>query len=148
MSSLTVPSVAFDSETSSYTAVEGESITINIVILDNITQPLTITVRTEDISAVSTPGTSSDYSAVNQTITFQPGGNTSLPVAIQTLQDGHAELVESFRVVISQPLLGIEENVTVYIMDSNGEKYKKQLRLSVLFHGTFISCLSTCRSAG
>ena len=148
MSSLTVPSVAFDSETSSYTAVEGESITINIVILDNITQPLTITVRTEDISAVSMSGTSSDYIAVNQTITFQPGGNTSLPVTIQTLQDDHAELVESFRVVISQPLLGIEENVTVYIMDSNGKKYKKQLRLSVLFHGTFIYCLCTCRSAG
>ena len=95
--------------------MEGENVTLEIMTVDNITQTLVITVLTEDISAVS----GSDYSAVLLRVNFT-SGHGSHPLIIQALQDNHAELIETFRVVLSQPSLGIEENTMVYIIDSNG----------------------------
>ena len=98
--------------------MEGENVTLEIILLDDIIQPLNLTVHTEDISADS----ASDYRALDQSLTFQPAGATSLMMVVQALPDNHAELVETFRVVLSQPSLGIEENATVDIIDSNGTR--------------------------
>ena len=103
--------------------MEGENVTLEIILLDDITQPLNLTVHTEDISADS----ASDYKALDQSLTFQPAGDTSLTMIVQALPDNHAELVETFRVVLSHPSLGIEENATVYIIDSNGTEKKKYI---------------------
>ena len=108
----------FDS--SDYSVMEGDNVTLEVTLLDDITQPLTLTVQTEGIGAVS----ASDYRALEQSLTFQPGGDASLSMIVQALPDDRAELVEMFRVVLSQPLLGIEENATVYIIDSNGTRKK------------------------
>ena len=110
--------------------MEGENVTLEIMIVDNITQTLVITVLTEDISAVS----GSDYSAVLLRVNFTSGYG-SHPLIIQALQDNHAELIETFRVVLSQPSLGIEENTTVYIIDSNGIRncaYNKPVCCSII----------------
>ena len=114
LSSIAAPRVVFDS--SDYTVREGESIALEIHLLDDIVQPLTLTVRTEDFSADS----ASDYRALDQNLTFHPDDETSLTVMVQTILDDRAELVESFRVLLSQHSLEIEENATIYITDSNG----------------------------
>ena len=116
LSFFAVPRVAFDS--SDYTVAEGGSITLVVQLLDDIIQPLTFTVRTEDMSAVS----GSDYRPLNSSLTFHPGGESSLTVMMEALTDDEAEVVESFRVVLSQSSLGIEESATVYIIDSNGNR--------------------------
>lgn len=90
---------------------------LEIRLLDDIVQPLTLTVRTEDLSADS----ASDYRALDQSLTFRPG-ETSLTVMVQAFPDNRTELVESFRILLSQHSLEIEENATVYITDSNGTK--------------------------
>jgi hypothetical protein len=115
-SSFAVPRVAFNS--SDYTVMEGESITLGIQLLDDITQPLTLTIHTEDFSAVS----AIDYRPLDQNITFHHGGDTSLTVMVEALPDDLVELVEFFRVVMSQPSLGLEESATVHITDSNGNR--------------------------
>ena len=116
LSSIAAPRVVFD--LSDYTVREGESIALEIHLLDDIVQPLTFTVRTEDLSADS----ASDYRALDQSLTFRPGGETSLTVMVQAFSDNRAELVESFHILLSQHSLEIEENATVYITDSNGTK--------------------------
>ena len=116
MSFFAVPRVAFDP--SDYTVAEGGSITLVVQLLDDIIQPLTFTVCTEDISAVS----GSDYRPLNRSLTFHPGGETSLTVMVEALPDDQAEMMEFFRVVLSQSSLGIEESATVYIIDSNGNR--------------------------
>ena len=110
--------------------MEGENVTLEIILLDDITQPLNLIVHTEDISADS----ASDYKALDQSLTFQPAGDTSLTMIVQALPDNHAELVETFRVVLSHPSLGIEENATVYIIDSNStEKKKNNIHLMSIY---------------
>ena len=104
--------------------MEGESITLEIRLLDDITQPLTLTVRTEDVSSAVS---ASDYVELNQTLTFLPGGDTSLTVIVQALPDDLAEPVETFQVVLSQPSLRIEESATIYIIDTNGMRKKLHL---------------------
>ena len=110
---MAVPRVVFDS--SDYTVAEGENITLEIMLLDDIVQPLTLSVHTDNISAVS----GSDYSTLDQSITFQPDGDASLTVTIRALRDDHAELVEMFIIVLSESSLGLEENATIHVTDSN-----------------------------
>jgi hypothetical protein len=117
LSSFAVPRVAFNS--SDYTVMEGGSITLGIQLLDDITQPLTLTIRTEDDSAAVS---ASDYTPLDQNITFHPRGDASMTVIVEALADDPAEMVESFRVILSQPSLGIEESATVRIIDSNGNR--------------------------
>ena len=113
-SSFAVPRVAFDS--SDYTVAEGGRVTLVIQLLDDVIQPLTLMVRTDDVSAVS----GSDYRPLDSSLTFHPSNTTSLTVMVEALSDDQAEVVESFRVILSQSSLGIEESATVYIIDSNG----------------------------
>ena len=112
---IAVARVSFDSEV--YTVAEGENVSLNVVVMDDITEELVVAVRTEDISAAS----DSDYSAVTLSVTFTPDYK-SHPLTIQALEDDEAELVEAFSVTISQPFpdLGFADNATVYIIDRNG----------------------------
>lgn len=102
--------------------MEGESVTLGISLLDNITQPLTVQVHAEDDTA-----SDGDYvfDPVEQTITFHPGGPTSALLTVRALEDDYAEHLEGFRVVLSRPSLGlmiIEGNATVDIIDTTGMK--------------------------
>ena len=110
--------VGFQSTT--YTVNEGDKVDLVIELQDSITQPLMIKVHTEDDSAVSTPD--GDYDPKEQTLTFQPGGVSTLNVTVQTRADNLSELVESFRVVLTQPSLGLmisEGSATVTIIDDS-----------------------------
>ena len=110
--------VGFQSTT--YTVNEGDEFDLVIELQDNITQPLMINVHTEDDSAVST--SDGDYDPKEQTLTFQPGGVSTLNVTVQTRADNLSELVESFRVVLTQPSLGLmisEGSATVTIIDDS-----------------------------
>ena len=101
---------------------EGLNVTLKIILFDNITQPLTVMVLTEDISASS----DTDYTPLNQTLTFQPGGATSMTVTLEIMEDNLAELNESLLVKLVQPSLGLmitRENVTIDIIDSNGMRF-------------------------
>ena len=113
-SSFAVPRVAFNS--SDYTVAEGGRVTLVVHLLDDIIQPLTLMVRTEDVSAVL----GSDYRPLDSSLTFHPSNTTSFTVMVEALSDDQVEVVESFRVVLSQSSLEIDESATVYIIDSNG----------------------------
>ena len=112
-----------------YTVNEGDEVDLVIELQDNITQPLMINVRTEDDSAIST--FDGDYDPKEQTLTFQPGGVSTLNVTVQTRADNLSEPVESFRVVLTQPSLGLmisEGSATVTIIDNSegmGIQYEK-----------------------
>ena len=119
--------VGFQSTT--YTVNEGDEFDLVIELQDNITQPLMINVHTEDDSAVST--SDGDYDPKEQTLTFQPGGVSTLNMTVQTRADNLSEPVESFRVVLTQPSLGLmisEGSATVTIIDNSegmGIQYEK-----------------------
>lgn len=68
-----------------------------------------------DGSAVSP----TDYTAVEQTVTFQPNGNTIAFVSLQTLSDERAELTESFTAELVQPSEGVTITVPTATIDIN-----------------------------
>ena len=98
---------------------EGQQGSLNILLFGNISQPLRVQVVTKDVDATSTR----DYSPLNMTLTFRPGGERLLTVTLQAMVDDIAELVERFMVTLTQPSLGLmitQGNVTVDIIDSKG----------------------------
>ena len=137
---------------------EGESVTMEIILEGNITRPLLVTVETEDLTT-----SPDDYSPLRETLTFQPlGGNTTVAfktVTVNTTSDDFAELTEEFRIVLSQPSLGLnitQGSVTVGIVDSTGEMMIFTLLLASMVHAIMLpltdkrgrkgQCTCTCIS--
>ena len=89
-----------------------------------IAQPVSVNLRTVDGSAVSTAN--GDYTAVQKTITFQPGSPITVDFTlVQTATDSLPELTEMFLAELFQAepagrVTITEDTATVQITDTSG----------------------------
>ena len=105
-----------------YSVNEGESATILVQLFSMIERPVTVNFQTVDGSAVS----NSDYTAVQKSITFQPGSPITIDFTIvPTAMDTLPELTEQFLAELFQAepagrVTITEDTATVQITDTSG----------------------------
>jgi len=111
------PSVSF--QYTSYVLTEGQG-SASIAVKLSASSPQTITV--DYASGVGTATAGSDYTAVNSTLTFQPG-ETTQTFQIVVVDDGNDEVDETVPLTLSNPLrasLGAAPMATLTIADDDG----------------------------
>lgn len=98
---------------SSYNPVQNSSLLVNVTL--NPTSVSTVTVLAQSTNDTAQAGT--DYTAVNQTLTFAPG-QAGRTLSVQTLNSG-ATVNRSFTVALSNPTggatLGVPSSATIII---------------------------------
>ena len=117
--STAVAMVGFNPTT--YSVNEGEMATIIVQLFSTIERTVTVNFQTVDGSAVS----NSDYTAVQKTITFQPGSSTIDFTIVPTAMDSLPELTEQFLAELFQAepagrVTITEDIATVQITDTSG----------------------------
>jgi hypothetical protein len=106
---------------------EGDVANYTVSFAGNPTGSMTVQVATGAGAAVMADATEGvDYNSVDQTLTFLPGGPTSVSVAVTTVVDAIDEADEEFTVNLSNPSAGVidsgADSVTTVIA-SNADEY-------------------------
>ena len=100
------------------TADEGEEFSFTVSVSDSPIADLTVDVTTTDGTAEA----GSDFTALNTTLTFTPGGPTEIAVVVDVNDDADIESAEDFTVALSNVqggMLGVA-SVTGTINDNDG----------------------------